>query len=214
MPRWFVLLLLASCGPKHDCAPAKAAATDALEAALRDVGALRQAAKPASSPARIDDLHRQLDEAIHIVDLGLDCPRLGKASAPDLVPIQSALLELKGSASQVPMPVGDALQPVIALYDANLGLLSGPSPKIAAWCASMREALASVKQNTPPLWARAKASAEAERADADAKLAAIRDREKVIRAMLEAVQASRPVTPPAGKDELTTALDAYQAACQ
>lgn len=203
-------MLCASCGKTQDCAPAKSAAVDALEEALRNVVKTKQDARQGRPyPRRIDDLQRQFDQDVEIVDLALDCAQLAKASAPELVPIQSALSTLKSL--EPPMPIGDALQPVISLYDANLGLLSGPSPKIEAWCRSMREAISKVKQDTPPLWARAKSALETERAAADAKLDAIRARETTIRDWLTAVEAGKPVT--AGSDELRAPLAAYQDAC-
>lgn len=127
--RWLVLLACLGCnGKKQDCPPVKAVVVE-----------------------NTDGMRKQVDEDLRAIDAELDCPRLGKASAPDLVPIQSALLTLKRRA--VPQPIGEALHPMIALYDENQGLLSGPSPKIEALCQAMRESLAKVRQDTASLWA-------------------------------------------------------------
>lgn len=211
---------LVGCGTKHEqCAPAKTAATEAIDASLQSVADQREQAKKLAAefdPARLETMRATLGEALDVVDRALDCSRLGKESAPGLVPVQNALIELRKSSLELPASMTSAVKPVTDLFEADQGLLSGPQPGIETWCGSMREAIAKMKQDIAPLWEPAKAELQARRSDADSKVAAIRTRDALLREWRTAIAESRPVTLPATTAEdsrVRDAIVAYQSSC-
>ncbi|MBA2538748.1 MAG: hypothetical protein H0V17_03865 [Deltaproteobacteria bacterium] len=220
MARAWLVLIACACGSKKDeCPAAKQATIDAIDQALRDVAGEREKVKKElgeSDPATIDTLREKLETATKLVESTLDCKYLGKASAPDLVPVQQTLHGLGDAARELPPAIAKAVAPVTELFEANLGLLSGPDPKIAAWCGMTRDAVAKMNTEIAPLWDPAKEEIATRREPIELRSRDLKAQDSGLRGWRTAVTETKPVGLPAKSlvsDRLYDALVVYQSAC-
>jgi hypothetical protein len=223
---------------KNDACPAarKTASTEVVEAideASLEWDKLQRKAEEAkyrvsqlaeNEKGFLDDL-KLFEQAMGCLEHADCCARLGRMSYPDRASVWSSGMKVTRVRSEETQRLPGDLEVVLQKYSELIGQdgmgLNNSDPKVVmTWCTSIRDEIAKIRKDAPPIWKRAVDDAPKQTAEVDGIVAAHQRRIRALGDWAAALKESKKPTLPAdlanGASSFERARESvkrYQSAC-